>query len=618
MGCCSSSQQGRPGPPATPKRAVYVTYNGKRNDLESPPKDLKAFRERMYQIDPVLRWRAWHPQAQLEQPLDIYSPETYSEYVTKLGAQRFIITIVMAKRADLPDYLRKYQGAVAMLLDKERNVIGNAVLITRNHVIVSDRLIMRREDLPNFWVYFQLDKDVILRFKQQGTFVHPEELEVVVAELDLEDPQADPVTKLTPVTVESVAPPTRKEPMDFLYNSTTSPTLHLQPDVHIVANEDRFYITDKGPERALGAPLFHKNSKLAGVMLESKNKQKRVLIITELLGHWRSQPLAPEVKEVIIGMGVSLEEEGNRYQDDGDVVALPASYNRVKVEAAGDPAAIEVDVVNFDDPKPSFQTSIYTSRAFTIRSKGNASAVYYHGKDDYKLISKTEGVELQPGFTLTATPEGLLLAGGAGSALQSAYFWTEPRMTPLPDLPVKHSGHCGVYLDGVVYLVSGEFTTTTSAFTVSSRSWNTVAPLTERRWQAGICASNGSLYVAGGLVNGGPSSDVLQYEVRSNQWKVTGVRLEAAVCCVGLSILEQGRLLVMGGLVNRSPSGDTYVKDLTSGALVSHGKLPIPASFREFSASLDPDFLIFDSEGHLFQLDSAKQQVLLLSLPPVS
>jgi len=86
---------------------------------------------------------------------------------------------------------------------------------------------------------------------------------------------------------------------------------------------------------------------------------------------------------------------------------------------------------------------------------------------------------------------------------------------------------------------------------------------------------------------------------------------------VGLSMLEPGRLLVMGGQVNRNASADVYVKDVASGALVSHGKLPIPASFREFSASLDREFLIFDSEGRLFQLNSA-QQVLLLSLPPVN
>ena len=619
MGCCTSNQQGRPAQPATTKRAIYVTYNNTRHDLESPPKDLRAFRERMYQIDPVLRWRAWHPQAQLEQPLDIHSAETYHDYVNKLGAQKFIITIVMAKPAVLPDNLRKYQGAVAMLLDKDRNVIGNAVLITNRHVMVSDRLVVRREDLPNFWVYFQLEKDVLLRFKLRGTFIHPEELEVVIAELDLEDPEAGPVTKLTPVSVESVAPPTRKEPMDFLYNSTTAPTLHILPDVHIVANEDRFYLTDKGPDRALGAPLFHKNTKLAGVLLESKTKQKRVLVITELLRYWRAQPVAPEVKEVAVEMGIQLDDGNARdtYKDEGDYVVLGGPTKNVGVFAADEPGGeVIIEEPNFD-PSP-FQTSIYTSRAFAIRSKGQTSDVYYHGKDDYKLISKRVNVDLQPGFTLTATPEGLVLAGGSGPALQKAYFWTEAGLTSLTDMPARHSGHCGVFLDGVVYLVSGEMAVATSAYTVASRSWSTVAPIAERRWQAGICAGNGRVYVAGGLVSGGASSDIVQYEVRSNEWRETRVRLETDACCVGLGLLEPGRLLVIGGLVNRVPSGEFCVKDLDSGALVSHGKLPIPASFREFSASLDRDFLVFDSEGHLFQLDSAKQQVLLLSLPPVN
>lgn len=615
MGCCTSNQQGRSAQTTTVRRAVYVTYMGNRHDLESPPNDLRAFRERMYQIDPVLRWRAWHPQAQLEQPLNIHSAETYHDYVTKLGAQKFVITIIMATPAVLPDNLRKYQGAVAMLLDKEKNVIGNAVLITSHHVMVSDRLVLRREDLPNFWVYFQLEKDVLLRFKQRGTFIHPEELEVVIAELDLEDPQAGDVTRLTPVTVESVNPPTRKEPMDFLYNSTTAPILHIQPDVHIVANEDRFYITDKGPERALGAPLFHKNSKLAGVLLESKAKQKRVLVITELLRYWRAQPVAPEVTQVAIEMGVQLDD-GNKYEEEGEVVHLE-DLSKNKGVSAGQGQAFEMDNFDFDQSKPS-QTTIYTSRAFSIRSKGQASDVYYHGKDDYKLISKRANVDLQPGFTFTATPEGLLLAGCSGPSLQKAYFWTEAGLIPLTDMPARHSGHCGVFLDGVVYLVSGEMTAATSAYTLTSRSWSTAAPLAERRWQSGICAGNGRVYVAGGLLSGGPCSDMLQYEVRSNEWKETKVRLEAAACCVGLSLLEGGKLLIFGGLVNRIPSEEICVKDLDSGALVSHGKLPIAASFREFSASLDRDFLIFDSEGHLFQLDSTKQQVLLLSLPPVN
>ena len=203
------------------KRQIVIVMEGKQYPLDKPPQDLKAFKERVYGIDRVLRWRAWYPQAQLEQSLDIRTAQIYADYIQNHGAKDFIVHIIMERPYPPIEPFRQYSGAIAMLLDKEQNVIGNAILITKKHVLVSDSLVARREDLGSFSVYFQLEKDVVVPLRREGLFMHAKDLEVVIVELDLGGQETRPVQELNPVYVKDVKQVPRNEQMDYLYVSVT-------------------------------------------------------------------------------------------------------------------------------------------------------------------------------------------------------------------------------------------------------------------------------------------------------------------------------------------------------------------------------------------------------------
>jgi PKD repeat protein len=126
-------------------------------------------------------------------------------------------------------------------------------------------------------------------------------------------------------------------------------------------------------------------------------------------------------------------------------------------------------------------------------------------------------------------------------------------------------------------LASGVTSRTVQVASSTVGTWTPLAPMPSPRVFPATAALNGTIYVAGGLGDNDPLSDILAYDPGTNAWRTAGT-LRYGVGAAGAAALD-GRIYVVGGQGAQGPRDDLQIFDPATGEVEAGPPLPLPMAW---------------------------------------
>ena len=392
-----------------------------------------------------------------------------------------------------------------------------------------------------------------------------------------------------------------------------NPSVQVCEGIKALGEDAWLAVLDRAPEQAAGAPLFARDGHFSGVLLPPVQSRPRALLTFDLLRYFRERSPSFDdddqnyVKELSSCLHIDLGlSDGVQIQ----------KYGKTRVETGVDDRVPTGEValnVDFDDIPQGFA---YLQTAFFLHRKDTGGVLLCRGKNDFTLRVELTGFNVQPGVTVTATNDGVVICGGNGSAAENAYLWSVSTPLAHSQMPEGHSYHCSQSLFDTVYVVSGETTAKMSGFNLTLQAWQPLSPLPIQRACAGVTAHSSFLYVAGGVGPGATFSDhIFRYQTEANTWDLLPTRLERPVSGPGLKAMNDSEILVFGG---QGEAGDKtasfYVRSLTGNKSGHRGEMPGREDFQGCGSTEEEDFLVFSRGRRLFMFVGGKREFVEVKL----